>query len=307
MSQPAWRGRGCAGGGEDSPALRGCPHCSCWEPSMQPRHCQRRAGGRWFVGSLWLCQERARPPQNGRGQGRRPQPWCRGSTGAGLLGKAPTQQEARPEQEGGGVGEPPRLWVQLIWKSPVLRQNRRGLQHCLGLAHQVLTCLARSPAARSHAAPMNVAFLLPAAQPLAAPQPLRLGREKSQGLFFCPFSPCQALHSAEGPSWGLPCCQDEQSSPLLHQGSKRGALCYCPVCKAELRASSPLPVLTGTSCYMVFGNIHPARNKKAGKDSPPAPSLAAATAASFVLPSSPGSAGLAKQSLCPCCGAEQPH
>lgn len=55
------------------------------------------------------------------------------------------------------------------------------------LAHQVLTCLAPSPPARSHAAPMNAVFLLPAAKPLAAPHPLLVGREKSQDLFFCPF------------------------------------------------------------------------------------------------------------------------
>lgn len=51
----------------------------------------------------------------------------------------------------------------------------------------MLTCLAPSPAAWSRAAPMNAVFILPAAQPLAAPQLLRLGRDKSQGLFFCPF------------------------------------------------------------------------------------------------------------------------
>lgn len=89
----------------------------------------------------------------------------------------------------------------------------------LKLAHQVLTCLAPSPAVHSHAAPINRVFLLPAAQPLAAPQLLWLGREESQGLFFCPV-PLARLCTLRGsksgpPSWGQ-CCR-----PLLPQRPKR--------------------------------------------------------------------------------------
>lgn len=82
-----------------------------------------------------------------------------------------TGNSAALNRQGSGAGETSLHWAGTPSKgSSGEGEEQEALLRVL--AHQVLTCLAPSPAARSHAAPMNAVFLLPAAKPLAAPHPL---------------------------------------------------------------------------------------------------------------------------------------
>lgn len=170
---------------------RGCPH------KLAEAGGHRQAGG-----TPSSCLRQRGPGQQCRswaaGERLPPARWCQSDTSRrhksspemGLWGRRDLTTLRPPSR-----AHLEKSWVQL--------GKARSKKPFLELAHQVLTCLAPSPAAQSHAAPMNAVFLLPAAQPLAAPQLLRLRRKKSQGLFFCPFPLarlCTVLRAQAGAS-----------------------------------------------------------------------------------------------------------
>lgn len=82
------------------------------------------------------------------------------------------------------------------------------------------------------------------------------GRGQQPRSVFLSLSPCQVLHIAEGPSWGLPTgdstadphfhrnptSEKEQGWPQPHcknsQGTKQDALSYLPACKGERQNKS---------------------------------------------------------------------
>lgn len=209
------------------------PCTSCWEPSVQPQLGQSKTGGCLFAesaqlgkgliqvpqgcphklmeggghrqvgGTLDSCLRQHGPGQQCRSQapGERPPPAHR------CQSNAPHSESPAQKRQGSGAGKTLLRWDPLstacLEKPWAQLEKARSEKPFLELAHQVLTCLAPGPAAQSCAAPMNAVFLLPAAQPLAAPQLLRLGREKSQGLFFCPLPLarlCTALRAQAGAS-----------------------------------------------------------------------------------------------------------
>lgn len=277
-----------------------------------PSSCLRQRGPGQQCRS-WAAGERLPPAR-----------WCQSDTSRrhksspemGLLGRRDLTTLRPPSR-----AHLEKSWAQL--------GKARSKKPFLELAHQVLTCLAPSPAARSHAAPMNAVFLLPAAQPLAAPQPLRLQREKSQGLFFCPFPLarlCTALRAQggasplgtalqtpvptgiqEGPS--PPTSKKEQGWPQPHckegRRSKQDAPCYLPTCKGEKQSkniNSPASprghqLLNGVWKHLSSWKWESQRGLRTD------PSLAANNCS---LHHALGLLGLDEQKLRPCCGAKQP-
>lgn len=221
-------------------------------------------------------------------------------------GKSPAQKG-----QGRGAGKTSLQWdpfsTACLEKPWAQLEKARSEKPFLELDHQVLTCLAPSPAARSRAAPMNAVFLLPATQPLAAPQ---LQREKSQGLFFCPFPLarlCAVLRAQDGASLlgtGLQTpaptrIQEEPSPPTSQkkqgwlqphckagQGSKYSGPCYLPARKGERQnksVSSPASLCGHQLLNGVWKHLSSWKRESQrglGTD----PSLAANTTAPFILP-----------------------
>lgn len=204
------------------------------------------------MGFVWLCQDRARPPPGC------PTKWQRlGGAAPGLVWG---QHRSRAPGEGSRIArgqarkgrqwarrDPTALGTAYLEKPRAEPEQARGAA-LPGAGPSGADVPGPQPGSSEPRSSHEHRLSSPCRTALGSPSASPAGEGEEPRSVFLSLSPCQALHSAEGPSWGLPCCQDEQSSPLLHQGSKQDALCYCPVCKAELRASSPLPVLTGTSC-----------------------------------------------------------